>query len=332
MNHKNRRGFTLVELLVVIAIIGILIGMLLPAVQQVREAARRTQCANNQRQIVLACHNYQSTFNEFPAGRRGIEAPQTQHQDLAPQVSGHDGTSFLVSILPFMEQQNAFDNLHVRTLNTWGGGSGILGSPWDSTSNSVENQQALQVITMQMPAYNCPSDDSGETAPGPGFPNIEAATGSYAGCAGTHVTGAFLGLGATAIKYQNNGILVFANAFDFGAMTDGASNTILMGEIVEADHPTQLNIWSLNTSGRSTHRMTATPINFPVAMNSGEDGSFNSNNAGTNATNGGFASRHAGGANFGYAGGQVSFINENVDSDIYRWLGGRDDGRVAEPF
>ena len=332
MNHKKSRGFTLVELLVVIAIIGILIGMLLPAVQAVREAARRIQCANNQRQIALAVLDFESAHQTFPAGRNGLEAPQTDpHQLLAPDVRSSNGTSFLVTILPFIEQQNAFDNCHVQELILWGAGSGDLGDPWDFDSTSIENQQALAVITTRMPAYVCPSDDSEEFATSSG---VEAATGSYAGCAGSHVTGGSYSptLNGTEVKYLNNGMLVYANTVDIGAVADGTTNTILVGETVEAEHPTQLNIWSLNTHGSSTHRMTVTPINFAVGVDPGIAGSFFQLNDGSNPRNGGFGSRHQGGANFGYVDGHVIFINENVDSDIYLLLGSRNDGQVTQAF
>lgn len=100
---SKRKGFTLVELLVVIAIIGILIGMLLPAVQQVREAARRTACKNNMRQVGIALHNYDSSFNEFPAG--------------ITLAGGGTGANWSASVwlLPNMEQQNLFDALAPAT-------------------------------------------------------------------------------------------------------------------------------------------------------------------------------------------------------------------------
>ena len=332
MSCRKSRGFTLVELLVVIAIIGILIGMLLPAVQAVREAARRIQCANNQRQIALAVLDFESANQTFPAGRNGLEAPQTTpHQRLAPDVRSSNGTSFLVTILPFIEQQNAFDNCHVQVLTLWGGGSGDLGAPWDFDNTSIENQQALAVITTRMPAYVCPSDDSEEFATSSG---VEAATGSYAGCAGSHVTGGSYSptLNGTEVKYLNNGMLFYANTVDIGAVADGTTNTILVGETVEAEHPTQLNIWSLNTHGSSTHRMTVTPINFAVGADPGIAGSFFELPDGSNPRNGGFGSRHQGGANFGYVDGHVIFINENVDSDIYLLLGSRNDGQVTQAF
>jgi len=327
MNPKKTRGFTLVELLVVIAIIGILIGMLLPAVQQVREAARRIQCANNQRQIALAALNFESAHMVFPAGRRGLEAPQTLHQALAPDVRGSDGTSFLVTLMPFIELQNAYDNLHVIELTLWGNGTGILGETWDPTSSSVENQEALAVIRMQMPAFKCPSDDTPETtmwlAGGGAIAEVEAATGSYAGCAGSHVTGVALGVNNTEVKYGNNGMLFFANQVAIGAVSDGTSNTILVGETIDGDHEIQNNIWSLNKHGRSTHRMTVTPINFPVGVDPGITGAWFA------GRNGAFGSRHPGGANFGYVDGHVIFTGEDVSSDVYLGLATRNGGEVV---
>jgi len=104
MSSGFKRGFTLVELLVVIAIIGILIGMLLPAVQSVREAARRTTCANNIRQLVLSCHNYESANRRFPPGTIYNEIGAGPFFD--PDLVDGSGVTTLVFLLPFMEQGN----------------------------------------------------------------------------------------------------------------------------------------------------------------------------------------------------------------------------------
>ena len=143
MNTKSpqRLGFTLVELLVVIAIIGILIGMLLPAVQQVREAARRTSCANNIRQLALAVHNYESALGEFPVNQVG---PGEQI------VSGEYATghySWLVPILPQLEQQNVFNLFDMRINN--GDADGYM------VDASHPNAEAVSTL---IETFLCPSD------------------------------------------------------------------------------------------------------------------------------------------------------------------------------
>jgi len=134
----RRRGFTLVELLVVIAIIGVLIALLLPAVQQAREAARRMQCQNNLKQLGLSLHNYHDTFGKFPAGR---------YED--GNVSSQLGWGTM--ILPFLEQSALFDSIQAH-------GGMTTSSTWDTVAD-VRDIDAKVVLE----AFLCPSD------PGSGF-------------------------------------------------------------------------------------------------------------------------------------------------------------------
>ena len=136
---RDRRGFTLVELLVVIAIIGILIGMLLPAVQAVREAARRTACSNNLRQLGLALHNYESALGEFPPSRLG---PDFSISSSITEQFGATSSfqSWTTVMLPYVEQAslgNMYD----------------FNSPWFDNANSNN----LELIQTQLSLFNCPS-------------------------------------------------------------------------------------------------------------------------------------------------------------------------------
>lgn len=159
--RSGRQGFTLVELLVVIAIIGILVGLLLPAVQQIREAARRTQCLNNLKQICLACHNYESAFKKLPPGWL-TNADMNLNSALTSQM----GTNFY--ILPYMEQQALADivaqkrDMNVDTVNT------VAGAPryqvwWRTLPMSVANDAAGSLLNDMRPRlanFLCPSDDA----------------------------------------------------------------------------------------------------------------------------------------------------------------------------
>jgi prepilin-type N-terminal cleavage/methylation domain-containing protein len=160
---KKTKGFTLVELLVVIAIIGILIGMLLPAVQQVREAARRTQCMNNIRQIGLSAHNYESAHMELPSWN-GPWA--TDSATLPAQMGDVTHGSTLLALLPFIEQNNVFRITDRFAFNStkddtqtlgavWGGGIGA----WLFAGVSASAPGLSNIIEgVQIPAFNCPSD------------------------------------------------------------------------------------------------------------------------------------------------------------------------------
>lgn len=194
-NRKSHFGFTLVELLVVVAIIGILIGMLLPAVQQVREAARRTACANNLVQIGIATHNYEFAHEHLPPGVMDKKGPV-----LATPKGLHVG--FLVELLPYIEQRGIASNFD-KSIGTY----------------AVPNEPARQ---MAIPTYSCPSFY------GTGQLNADGSAGmsNYAGC--HHGT-------ETPIDKDNNGVLFLNSKVTFGDMLDGSSNTILAGDFLPYD-------------------------------------------------------------------------------------------------
>ena len=172
-----RSGFTLVELLVVIAIIGILVGLLLPAVQSAREAARRMQCSNNLKQLGLAMHNYESTHKRYPAAGRGYGMPT--NAPIKDMIMNSNG---LVSLLPYMEQTNIYNKFnHTQAYSIHknpspGSNTGVLmGDP--RTNGNAELAQT------DMPIFLCPSDNNpakgrlrGEPHYGPGNPYEGSAT------------------------------------------------------------------------------------------------------------------------------------------------------------
>ncbi len=195
--HKRDGGFTLVELLVVIAIIGVLVALLLPAVQAAREAARRTQCTNNLKQHGLALHNYHDTYKAFPY----MQLP-------ALQFIGTTGTSRLsgfISLLPFIEQQP----LHDEILGT-NPPYGSVG-PWDSWGPW---QQRIS-------AFECPSDGNFRSAPGPGPRNYNFSVGD-----------SIRRVWQPHPENTRRGLFTIDRARRFADVVDGTSNTVALSERV----------------------------------------------------------------------------------------------------
>ncbi len=297
------QGFTLIELLVVIAIIAILIALLLPAVQQAREAARRTQCKNNLKQIGLAVENYESTFGAYPPGRLGCDGINTGpcNGNTAEQRSGASG---FVLLLPFLEQQNMFDFININD------------APYNqgSTWNTAGVQTALEA---RLEAFVCPSDTSNPFVVTNGF---DAATGSYAFCHGT--LGPSSGI-SVQMKIDNTGLFMYKESLARSEITDGTSNTFVAGEVVDAHTEESYNRWSLGSRHLDCLRTTENPVNTPPGTG------ITTSPYGI-ALNGAFGSEHPGGAQFLFADGHVSFISENIDIITYRALSTRSKGEVVE--
>lgn len=303
------RGFTLIELLVVIAIIAILIALLLPAVQQAREAARRTQCKNNLKQIGLAMHNYHDIFNTLPPGYI------TRFANVI--VSGEQGVyGWGAFILPQVEQANLYATLNVGNV------------PLQTNVGSAAGLVALQT---PQPNFRCPSDTGpilnnfkSTLAGAPNWYNrfvtstgtdeIAIATSNYVMAAGTgSSTTPPATPGTTTTPPLGVG---FSNSkINFRDITDGTSNTILVGE----------RAWKYGqvTAGAATVVGFSASLNLQDTNNGvktaglgaigiGYDGI---NWSATNADHQprGFSSVHVGGAQFVMCDGAVRFISENVD-------------------
>jgi len=212
VTRHRRQAFTLVELLVVIAIIGVLVALLLPAVQAAREAARRSQCGNNMKQIGLAMHNYHDTLSTFPAGAFNLR-----------EAWPSNGTNWRTLILPYIEQNNLYDNLSFTDTSHFMAGGAAGG-------NALLGNEALDNLVLD--AYRCPSTVLEEIG---GHNNTKAMNACYVGIQGAArpVPGDNPDIGTKDCGQGwscNNGILAANQAFRMASITDGTSNTMIVAE------------------------------------------------------------------------------------------------------
>jgi len=342
MNHslllrRGRRGgaFTLIELLVVIAIIAILIGLLLPAVQKVREAAARTKCSNNFNQFAKALHNYAGRNNDRlpPGGAYGVQPSGGSYNPNNPPNNndwGSDQGSWHVWVLSDMEQQPLYQQINLR-LNVY---------------NSVHGTVSGMNPRPRPNYLRCPSDDYDQTAPTTNYVGSlgpQCATGGLGGDWNQqYCNGAAFGWGYPTSPDHGNS----ANPADIrglfnriGAIItltmvttqDGLSNTIAVGESLpgQHDHLAQ-NIW-WHFNGGASHCSTIVPINALSLSNGPCPGSPAASCSRNWNASWGFKSRHSGGANFLFGDGSVKFLPQSIDHGTYQKLGCRNDGQAASP-
>lgn len=339
----RQRAFTLVELLVVIAIIGILVALLLPAVQAAREAARRMSCQNNLKQLGLALHNYHDTYKNFPMN--GMQFGTTPISS-ASWTDASKGSQFC-KLLPFVEQRPLYDRI------PFGGHPNINGANGNNSEWGATMPNGKQVWSQRIDSFMCPSydafkgwqwDDINARAFSCygfslGNQRMDSLNGSCTLFNGPNFNGPNTVLGGNMFGTGGAGHGNSANPADISGVfsrgpwaaglqqiTDGTSNVIAMGEILphKGDHT-----WSGWMHFNALWVATTAPINYPVT-GIGEPGwntiPYSCNHWQNWQTSQGFKSRHPGGAQFVLCDGSVQFLSQTIDYTTYARLGDRRDG------
>jgi prepilin-type N-terminal cleavage/methylation domain-containing protein/prepilin-type processing-associated H-X9-DG protein len=320
-----RRGFTLIELLVVIAIIGVLIGMLLPAVQKVREAANRVRCQNNLKQIALALHNYESVNGCFPPG---IKA--STHFSYSYTNGGWEWTYFLHMILPQLEQQAYYTVIDGPNFN--------IPNPWTNPGSWPANAQGSV-----LPFLLCKSDTGDEVGNVTGMPSLVKSNylGIFSGLKDADVWNA-------AAPANQRAVFQIGAGTRFADITDGTSNTMAVAEYLRGVPGLPSSDWRggfyTNRAGAQFLYVTNTPnssapdvsidyaagfcgpgANLPL-MNLPCVGDNSNNFGGNNYSSP--RSRHAGGVNVALCDGSVRFVTDSVSLSTWQGLGYISDGQV----
>jgi prepilin-type N-terminal cleavage/methylation domain-containing protein/prepilin-type processing-associated H-X9-DG protein len=298
---RARSAFTLVELLVVIAIIGVLVALLLPAVQAAREAANRSSCSNKLKQIALATHNYHDTHKELPPGRLGCDGVTTGVCAGTPDFNKR-GSSGFVHLMPFIELGAAFEMIDFNV--------GLFKISGGSCPTNTQT-----VLKMRPDVFVCPSDGPSQKFLDvtDGGVTVKSGVSSYALCAGD--IGPSNGIGYQT-KYDNTGMFFYTTSLGFADCMDGLSNTIFVGEVSQGDVSNNRNVWCEGGRHQSCQRTVENPINTPI-------GQGITTSPYGEALNGAFMSRHPGGAQFGMGDGAVKFVSETIDLATYRAAGTR---------
>lgn len=311
LETRRRNGFTLIELLVVIAIIAVLIALLLPAVQQAREAARRSQCKNNLKQMGLALHNYHDVHNVFPPGWVDL-----RNTTASTYKNFWGWGTFL---LPYLDQAALYQQANFN-------------QGWNNVMDTSSPTAMGHITTKVLSVYLCPSDPSGNVnvAYSGGSPptNGYNAKSNYVACIG--------GQGLTATASQQLGVSSGNSRTRMRDITDGMSNVIYIGERegqsvnpnATSSNPIQGAIWVGTQNASGTIRVRTNHGRTPGI----DDLSVNSVGSVPNGSNIGSlvaSSMHVGGAHVLLCDGSVHFVSQNIDVGTFSYLGNYADGNVV---
>ena len=359
---RRRPGFTLIELLVVIAIIAILIGLLLPAVQKIREAANRMKCSNNLKQFGLAAHNYESTNGYLPP---------TQHTTVIAGATVSSGATAQALMLPYFEQSNKYNQFDMNY-------NVISDAPIHATIPAKPGANAAARVS-DVPIFLCPSDSSNARTFNAGRMNYVCSLGGSSNYRGGGVVGqgGVTGRpgdildGIFALPFPPAGSIM--EGLTFAGITDGTSNTAMFSEIMRGtypsgtasstyDHTTSMIAGSYSgvqvTDGRTvpacvsgngsgtkihyvgqqyyrnlpqnfvyTHTL---PINWNRKTSNPATQRYICGNTAFTAVHQAAASYHSGGANVCLADGSVRFVRDTIDFGVWQAVGSRANGEVAQ--
>jgi prepilin-type N-terminal cleavage/methylation domain-containing protein/prepilin-type processing-associated H-X9-DG protein len=336
-------GFTLIELLVVIAIIAILIGLLLPAVQKVREAAARTQCQNNLKQLGLACHNYHDANGKLPPGRKSLGT--TIGQSIAtnpsdPVILNHHG---LVYLLPYIEQGNLYSRFNLNAASGNFMSSVTFGYPITpgsalSVPDAVASGNAA-LSAIEVKTFLCPSDGGAKQLPVASVHySPDGASGSIAASKTCYD---FIGEAYNLNRYHYWRTSTNSVRYIFGEssttalpqIADGTSNTLMMGEQTLELFNGVTSSWAYaGWVSVGIDPVGAWNLTYPAAglnvWNYNNHTSPLNNKPGRRASWYSAASLHSGGVNFVRADGSVHFIQQSIDLANLRRLSQMGDGEV----
>lgn len=362
-----RSAFTLVELLVVIAIIGVLVALLLPAVQAAREAARRMQCGNNVKQLCLGLQNYHDTFLYLPYGAR--DRPNAA----GTATNGH-GSSWLVATLPFCEQRPLFDKIYAADIAA--GGNNYASAAVRTAAHNAKikymlcpssplpETEVLSSQTLVVPSYAGIMGGTYETSGGAANPVTEPrVVGGTAGGTAANATGTS-GVGGVA----GGGMLVVNEALTFAACTDGTANCIIVGECADWYYqgptvaaktrqnpgPSRGLGWPAGvlyavSNGQGTpvvqggasitNLANLMTVEYSVGINNrngvpiaGSIPDWNAGGVGTRGSGNPLLSAHPAGAMVGYLDGHVQLLTKQTARWVSKRLAIRDDGGVLPDF
>lgn len=313
-------AFTLVELLVVIAIIGVLIALLLPAVQAAREAARRSQCTNNLKQIALGLHNYHDTYQSLPGGAH-----------CPPEVIGHCHT-WVESLFPFIEQGPLYDQIDFSVPNNQGVNSSVLNGKLIGVLMCPSDPDKGLFPNSREPGYLPAGGESlGQNYAPSGGPHSACTSNSYStapyACGISERTDCRKKYGLSTRPVSPGMFAMGCVAYGFEDCTDGLSNTFLVGE--------QLPVYNSFSMYFHSHGFSLATTNYPpnyhnIAVECRDKQhcySSRCNNGSCIHKMAGFKSEHPGGVNVAFGDGSVHFISETIDYRNYNYLGNKQDGQ-----